>query len=151
MNLAVIGSIDLLEQLYGHIWVSFGVWQELMNMAPQKPGIRVLQQLPWIEVRTVSYRPLVDVLLEELDRGEAEAIGLAVETQADLLLMDERRGRRVASRLGLKVVGLLGILVEAKRKKLIPVVKPVLDRLVVQAGFWVSPGLYARVLQEVGE
>jgi uncharacterized protein len=66
------------------------------------------------------------------------------------LLIDERRGRKVASRLGLKFIGLLGMLVEAKRKGFI-VVKPILDDMIAKAGFWVDSQLYARVLQEAGE
>jgi len=65
--------------------------------------------------------------------------------------MDERIGRRVAQRLGLRFVGVLGILVQAKQKLLIAEVKPILDDLVVRAGFWIAPSLRDRVLDEVGE
>lgn len=93
----------------------------------------------------------MNALQLDLDKGEAEAIALAVESEAGLLLMDERRGRRAASRLGIPVVGVLGILVKAKETMLLPAVKPVLDDLRSKAGFRVSRQLYERVLQEVGE
>jgi len=90
-------------------------------------------------------------LSNELDTGEAEAIALAVEMQADQVLIDERRGRLVASRLNLRYTGILGILVEAQNKGLIAEVKPLLDALINEAGFWVSEPLYNSVLQLVNE
>ena len=71
--------------------------------------------------------------------------------KAGLLLLDERRGRSIAQRFGLKSIGLMGMLIEAKRKGHVPAVKPVFDDLIAKAGFWVDNRLYARVLQEAGE
>lgn len=71
---------------------------------------------------------------------------MALELQADDLLIDERLGRQEAVRLGLSIVGILGILVVAKQKRLIPQVKPIMDDLINQAGFRVSSQLYQRVL-----
>lgn len=76
---------------------------------------------------------------------------LAVEIQADQVLIDERRGRLVATRLNLRYIGVLGILVEAKSQGLIAEVKPLLDALVNEAGFWVAEALYKSVLRLVDE
>lgn len=94
---------------------------------------------------------MVEALSNELDIGEAEAIALALEMKVDQVLIDERRGRMVAARLNLGYTGILGILVEAKSQKLIFAVKPLLDALINQAGFWVAEPLYMRVLQLVDE
>ena len=77
---------------------------------------------------------MVASLQLELDEGEAEAIALAIELQADLLL-DERKGRVVASRLGLKSVGLLGALIEAKHQSLVLAIKPIVDDVIAIAVF----------------
>jgi uncharacterized protein len=94
---------------------------------------------------------LVEQLLGDLDPGEAEAIALAIEQQADLLVIDERKGREVAKRHQLPIIGLLGILTIAKRRGLIPAVKPLVDRLVEEADFYVSEKLLATVLASVQE
>ncbi|MCT7983462.1 DUF3368 domain-containing protein [Laspinema sp. A4] len=88
---------------------------------------------------------------EPLDPGEAEAIALARELNADRLLIDERKGRAVASRLGIKLTGVLGILIVAKRRELITEIKPLIDELIDISRFRVGDELYARVLQDVGE
>ena len=87
----------------------------------------------------------------QLDRGEAEAIALAAELQADLLLMDERLGRTEAARFGLRVIGVLGVLIEAKGRGRLQRIEPILDELRHDAGFRVSQALRARVLQAAGE
>jgi uncharacterized protein len=150
-NLAAIGQLDMLRQLYAKILIPQAVYGELTFGDGSQPGGQEVQTLAWIETRQVADRVLVTALHLELDPGEAEAIALAVEVKADLLLLDERRGRMVASRLGLHVVGLLGVLSEAKQQGCLSAVKPILEDLVTTAGFWVSPRLYARVLQAAGE
>jgi predicted nucleic acid-binding protein len=151
MNLLALGQLSLLEQLYGRVLIPELVLQELSVIASAQSEFQAIQTSSWIETRPVVDAHLTQSLLLELDAGEAEAIVLALETKADLLLIDERRGRRVASRMGLKVIGLLGIVVEAKQKGLITAVKPLLDELMLKAGFWVSRELYSYVLMSAGE
>lgn len=150
-NLAAVGQLDLLRQLYENILIPQAVYEELTSGGGQQPGATEVQTFAWIETRAVKDRALVAALRGELDEGEAEAIALAKELAADLLLLDERRGRTVASRLALRFVGVLGTLIEAKQRGLLLTVKPVLDDLVTKAGFWVSPQLYTRILQVAGE
>ncbi|MBA3922625.1 MAG: DUF3368 domain-containing protein [Nostocaceae cyanobacterium] len=86
-----------------------------------------------------------------VDLGEAEAIILALELKADLLLMDERRGRALATNYGLNVTGLLGVLLQGKRNGFIPAVKPLMDQLIEEVNFRVSSQLYSTILQTAGE
>ena len=150
MNLAVVGYLELLHELYDAVIIPEAVWSELSKLSSQHPEVATVT-LSWLERQSVTSRAVVDALQAELDLGEAEAIALAVEKQADLLLIDERRGRQVATRMGLTYVGLMGILLKAKRDGFLPEVKPVLDDLIAKAGFWVSRALYTRVLQTAGE
>ncbi len=143
MNLAVIGRLEILQQLYGEILIPDEVRKELSAMNIELPQ--------WINIRSATDRSLVESLLMELHPGEAEAIVLAKELKAGFLLIDERRGRQIAARFGLTYVGLLGVLVAAKRKKIIEEVKPLLNDLLGKAGFWISKELYDRILQEAGE
>ncbi len=89
---------------------------------------------------------VADILAAELDRGEAEAIALALQEKADWLLIDERVGRRFAQRVGLKVKGTLGVLLEGVRRDFIDDLQPLLDTLVAQ-GTWIAPAIYAEVLK----
>ena len=86
-----------------------------------------------------------------LGEGEWEAILLAEQTRADLLLMDEKPGRRIAEGRGLQVIGVLGVLVQAKRQGLIPELQPLLQEVVSAAGFFLSPALMQAALSSVNE
>jgi predicted nucleic acid-binding protein len=94
---------------------------------------------------------LVAALRRDLDRGEAESIALALELEAYLLLMAEREGRHAAQRMGLHVVGVVGVLLEARAKGAIDSVRPHLDGLRQKAGFYLSEMVYRRALVLAGE
>ena len=90
-------------------------------------------------------------MITTLDPGEAEAIVLAIELKADALLIDEKKGRKIAQEYGIVITGLLGILIDSKAENLIQEVKPILDRLIFEIGFRISPKLYQDILEKVNE
>ena len=149
LSLASIGRLDLLPTLYQQVLIPAAVYEELRAGAPA--GHINFESLPWLTVATATDRHRVDELRADLDLGEAEAIVLAIERRADLLLVDERRGRRTARASGLTVTGLLGVVTQAKRAGVIEAAKPVIDELMRVARFWIGPTLYAEVLAELDE
>jgi uncharacterized protein len=151
ISLAAIGRLELLRDLYGAIAIPRAVYHEVAMQDLGRPGALEVRTLDWITCRDIISSNLVVALQGKLDHGEAEAIALAAELQADLLLMDERLGRVEAARLGLRFIGILGISIEAKAKGYLREIKPFLDVLRTTAGFRVSEALYARVLLEAGE
>ncbi|VXD16227.1 conserved hypothetical protein [Planktothrix serta PCC 8927] len=153
-NLAAIGQLDLLRQLYSSITIPKAVYNEMVGVSKVVSGAVEVQTLSWIQTRAVVNIEQVTEIQEQednIDLGEAEAIILSLELKADLLLIDERRGRAVATRYRLNVTGLLGVLLQAKKQGLIPAIKPLIDQLIAQANFRVSPQLYAIVLQTADE
>jgi predicted nucleic acid-binding protein len=93
---------------------------------------------------------LVRTLGLDLGKGESEAIALAAEIDDAILIMDDADGRRVARALGLQVTGVLGVLVEAKERGFVALVKPILDAL-GEAGFWLGEPLRRTILDAVRE
>jgi uncharacterized protein len=106
---------------------------------------------PWLIVATANDQHRVQTLRESLDPRETEAIVLASEHRADLLLVDERRARRTATAAGIAVMGLLGVVAKAKQTGLIDLANPIIDELIESARFWIGADLYAEVLAELGE
>lgn len=150
-NLAAVGQIDLLRQLYGTIIIPQAVYHEMTRGNDTVPGNLEVQTLSWIQVQPVSNPSRVTELISEIHLGEAEAIVLAIELQAHRLLLDDYRGRMVATRLGLKITGVLGVLLVAKGMGLIPSVKSVMDDLIAIASFRISDRLYGDILQAASE
>ena len=152
-GLAITGHLFLLQQIYGQVVIPVAVADELRRGGQDDSRIYEALSPDWIEVRQPVNQALVESLQSDrnLDRGEAEAIALALELKADELLIDERLGRQEASRLGLSTTGLLGLLLVAKRQGLINAMRPVVDALMNEAGFRVSNQLYVEVLRVAGE
>jgi len=148
---SAIGEAGLLANLYDRVVVPDAVWEEVVEQGSGKPGAAQPAAATWLQRSSVADATLISALQEQLGRGEAEAIALGLELSADLLLMDERLGRRTAQRLGLRVVGVIGVLVEAKRRGQVAAIGPLIERLRDEVGFRVSAALVARVLADEGE
>lgn len=134
-----IDSLNLLEQLYESIIITPEVKDEFGEPLPN-----------WIKTEEVSDKSKVKLLGLELDLGESSAIALALENQNSLLIIDEKKGRKIAKAMGIDVTGTLGILVKAKNKGIIEKVSPVLDKLEA-SNFRISPTLRALIIKQVGE
>ncbi len=147
-NLIQIGQLDLLRLLFGQVIIPKTVYDELVELPHQ---LIAIEGENWLTVRTVQQRNVVARLEEDLDPGEAEAIALALEIKADYLIIDELKGRYKAEALGLRIVGLLGVLVQAKQAGYVDAIAPLLVALREKAGFRIHPTLYERVLQLASE
>ena len=148
--LSAIGKLDLIPTMYGDVLVPPAVVAELSVTVPGMPAI-TLQACPFLQLRAPADRAKVAELLLQLDAGESEAIALAIEICAEALLIDEAKGRSVALQLGVPMIGVLGVLSEAKSRGLLPALRPWVQELRDRLGFRVSPELLARVLKDVGE
>ncbi len=146
-NLAAIKRFDLLQRLYGELHIPVAVWDELNSGGKVWPGRDEVADAVWIHRVECANEPLITALMRDLDRGEAESIALAVELEADLVLLDEREGRRAAQRLELRVLGVVGILLQAKSAGLLSTVRPELDALRQIAGFYLSAAVYEKALK----
>lgn len=150
-NLAAIGQFALLRQVVGPIVIADAVWEELNAGGRPWPGSQEVAEAEWVERRSPRDRALVDALMADLDRGQSETLALAVELGADLVLLDEKEGRRMARRLGLRPFGVIGIVLAARQRDLVPAVHPLLASLRDQAGFHLTESVVQEVLRLAGE
>ncbi|CCI29916.1 conserved hypothetical protein [Microcystis aeruginosa PCC 9809] len=150
-SLAAIGYLNLLPDIYGTIIIPVAVYEEMTGLGYSVPGTIEVQTLSWIEKRELKDRLLLKDLQKELHRGESETIALAISLNADRVIIDENPGRNKAMSLGLNVMGILGILLIAKRRRLIAAIQPLMDDLILKAGFLVNQRLYLDLLRSAQE
>lgn len=149
INLAKIGRFEMLKALFGALIIPPAVYNELVVRGRGRPGARNTAKAAWITVRAPADTPLLRLLTGVLDRGEAEAIALAQELGAELVLLDELHGRRAAQELGLRVRGTLGLLAEGHRRGLVEDIEADLRQLVAE-GTWIAPALIEQILRSLG-
>jgi len=141
-------QLHLLNKLYGQVFIPSTVSAELNTLISFGYDISFLkQQDKFITCEAQNVR-LIEVLSEHLDAGEAEAIALALELKAELLLIDEKIGAHAE---GISCKGVVGILIEAKKEGLISAIKPLLDNLIINLKFRLSDKIYKLALEKADE
>ena len=152
IGLSGIGSLDLLHKLFGAIHIPQAVYDEVVVKGRGRPGAHEVDGAHWIIRHAVADKQAVSELRDKsgLEQGESEAIMLALELNATLIILVDRSARRRAKELQLCVNGTLGVLVLAKEKHLLTSVKQHMDALRL-TGIYISPAVYDDVLQGAGE
>lgn len=146
LNLCCIGQERLLPELFGEVIAPPAVAAEFLRLAKEDRRFSGLPFPDFIEVmESVQSIPALTGN-RSLHAGEVSALSLAVQKQIGVVLMDESAGRAAALNLGLRCVGILGMLIQAKSIGLLTRISPLLDDLESKAGFWISPALRQRVL-----
>jgi predicted nucleic acid-binding protein len=138
-----MGEARLLAELFGEVAVPQGVWDELRAFHSDLPEFVRLRQVTRPGERLPG--------TETLGRGEAEALKLARELRADLLLMDDRRGRKAAASLGIVVAGLPDLGVRARRTGHLSSVRHFIEKLETKGGLYLSDSVKAEALRLAGE
>jgi len=153
LNLAIVGQLDLLRQQFTEVLIPPAVLTELKPQVdfPGSASVRRALETQWLRVVELTDVHLSHALMLELDDGEAAAIALALELDIKQILMDERDGRTKANALGLHPVGVLGILLRAKRDGVLSSVATTVQALRQEAGFFVADDLLEAILREADE
>ncbi len=151
LNLALVGQEELLAVLFREVFVPPAVESEFGRLAKSEGRFAGLRLPGWVRIREPVAIPAAVARHLELDPGETEALALALEIRADGVLIDESAGRVVAFALGLTPIGVLGILVRAKRHGQLAAVGPVVEALLERAKFRAAPELVREVLRLAGE
>lgn len=134
-----IDALDLLHQLFSTILTTPEIAEEYGINLPE-----------WVTVISVRDKKLQNDLAQVVDPGEASAIALAHEIESNFLITDDLQARKLAAKLGLTIIGTLGILLRAKQKSLIVLLAPYLEKI-SKTNFRISGELIDRVLKEAGE
>lgn len=145
-----INLLNLLQIIYGEIIIPQAVYDEIQNLKFNERSSFKFQSADWIKIYPATNLSNVKKYQHILDKGELEAISIAIDLKADLLILDEKLGRIVATSIGFDITGLVGILIIAKNRGLISSVKEVLNK-VISLGCRISQHLYNIALKSCNE
>lgn len=147
--LSKINRLSILQK-FGRIFVPKGVISEIKFKQDDVSAAVIKTLDEWLKIKSIKDKDLLNVLMKELDGGEAEVICIALEQKADWVILDDQDARRFAHRYGLNVIGTLGFLAWAKKKGFIKSFKGEVEKL-QKSGFYATASLIEKLLEEVGE
>ena len=136
---------------FGKIYIPQAVWTEVVEAGEGEPGSEEVRNADWIEIAEATDNNLIIALKETIDLGESEAIALALQIGASVILIDEKDARLIAIKYKLNPLGTVGILIWAKENGKINNLKDELDRLIFEGDFRISKEIYRYALEKVGE
>ncbi|MEP6582836.1 MAG: DUF3368 domain-containing protein [Ginsengibacter sp.] len=145
-----INCLNLLKLIYGQIIIPEAVNKEILRLEIKGHNLSEFKSSAWIKIYKSDNLSNVSQYQHLLDKGELEAISLAVDLKADLIIIDEKLARIVATSMGFEITGLVGILITAKNMGLISSVKDSLNK-VMSAGCRISNKLYNTALKSCDE
>ena len=139
LALTNIGELELLEKVYEEVVITPDIAEEYGLETPD-----------WIRIEQIKDIQKFKLLNLELDKGESSGITLALENEPSLLIIDEKKGRVIAKKLGIRITGILGVMIRAKEIGLINRIKPLIEKL-EKVDFRMSERLKNQILERVGE
>jgi uncharacterized protein len=154
IQLAKIEQLSLLARLHSRVLIPTAVYSEVVLAGGSRPGAEAVAKAiadGWLIPTMAPQDRTLDLLRDQLDDGEAEAIRLTLEQPSSVILLDDMAARSAASRLGLRVTGTLGLILRAKRMGLLPRIQPLIEKLRADGQFFISPGVIAQILSAAGE
>ena len=134
-----IGELELLNKLFGTIITTSEVAQEFGQLLPD-----------WFEIKQANDKNYQSIIETSVDKGEASAIALALELEDCLLIIDDLKGRKFATQLGINIIGTIGVIVDAKLAGLITSVKPILKKI-KETNFRITDSLELLILKRANE
>ncbi len=150
IHLAKIGKLELLKGYFTEISIPEAVYRECVIDGKDREDAKRIENAAWIRVVDIKNIDLKKAFNTVLDEGESEAIVLALQESADLILLDDYEARELARTYGLKITGTIGLLIKAKYEGDISSIGEMLKKL-RRTGFWLSDDLYTKILRDEGE
>ena len=145
-----VNKLSVLKQLYGEITIPKAVYDEISVKSDSVCKKEVDESLEWIHIQNIKNDMAKAMFKSQLHEGEVEVMILAMEQQADVVIIDDQNAKKYAKYLNLPVTGTLGILIKAKKNGFITELKPILD-IMVKNGIYIKPSLIELCLKQVNE